>query len=71
MIQHGETQKTLYLQNFIPDRDLELWNDFLEKNIQNTTNTKREATRIVTEWLKIGLGIHPINNGKKYTRTEN
>ena len=30
-IQHGETQKAFFLQIFIPEGDLELWNDLLEK----------------------------------------
>ena len=63
-IQHGETREIFYIQNFIPYSDLKFWNNFPEGEMQNIAKSKGEVMGRAAERIKIGLIIHPINDGK-------
>jgi len=66
-IQHEETTKMFYLQNFIPDSNLEHWTEFFETEMQKVAKARGAAIAAAAVGLCVGLRSHPINNGKKYT----
>ena len=56
-----------YLQNFIPDSDLEHRTEFFETEMQKVAEARGAAIAAAAVGLRVGLRNHPINDGKKYT----
>ena len=70
LIQHGDTQKYFYLQNFIPDKELEFCDDSLEKDTQKHRQNKERVHEDIGGRAKNSFEDPPHEQLEKIHRNE-